>query len=338
MADSYRRGIMITCYNFEQDAMQFRQLEAGETITPKSIWIDILNPTQDEEESIEKQLDIQIPTREEIWKNEVLNRFYEQDGVYYMTLAIITKVDTPYPQTSTVTIILSKNYLVTLRYITPTSFNNFIARLLKKPKKFNTCSKVLEGLLEEVITRVAHNSEIVVGELDNLSHHVFGTHVLSNSKKKKATSSSDVLKDTLKSLGKCADLNSKIGESLHSMQRLLNFFSQIHGGKKDLEAAIKILQTDVSALSQQTHFLSNKINFLQDATLGMINIEQNMIIKIFSVMAVFFLPPTLFSSIYGMNFKHMPELEWIYGYPFALSLMVSCAILSYVYFRRKGWL
>ncbi|NDF11888.1 MAG: magnesium transporter CorA [Proteobacteria bacterium] len=329
---------MITCYNFEADAIQYRQLEGQEPLSPKSIWIDILNPTQDEEESIEQQLNIQIPTREEIWKNEVLNRFYEQDGVYYMTLAIITKVDTPYPQTSTVTIILSKTYLITLRYITPTSFNNFAARLIKKPKKFNTCSKILEGLLEEVITRVAHNAEIVVGELDNLSHQVFGTHVLNNARKKKAATSSEMLKDTLKSLGKCADLNSKIGESLHSLQRLLNFFCQIHGGKKDLEAAIQILQTDVHALSQQTHFLSNKINFLQDATLGMINIEQNMIIKIFSVMAVFFLPPTLLSSIYGMNFKHMPELEWTLGYPYALSLMVVCAILSYVYFLRKGWL
>lgn len=101
---------------------------------------------------------------------------------------------------------------------------------------------------------------------------------------------------------------------------------------------VKTLARDIRSLSDHASFLSQKITFLLEATLGMINIEQNAIIKIFSVAAVVFLPPTLIASMYGMNFKHMPELEWLVGYPFALVLMVLSAILPYMFFKSRGWL
>ena len=107
---------------------------------------------------------------------------------------------------------------------------------------------------------------------------------------------------------------------------------------KEAKARSKVLYRDVVALTDQTTFLSNKINFLLDATLGLINLQQNQIIKIFSVAAVVFLPPTLVASIYGMNFEQMPELKWIMGYPWALGLMVLSAVLPYIYFKRRGWL
>lgn len=122
------------------------------------------------------------------------------------------------------------------------------------------------------------------------------------------------------------------------MMRILAFFQQTHMHDYKLVNGINILMADVTSLSQQTAFLADKITFLLDATLGMINIEQNVIIKIFSEVAVFFLPPTLISSIYGMNFDHMPELHWINGYPFAIGLIFACAFLPYLYFRKKGWL
>ncbi|NBX04176.1 MAG: magnesium transporter CorA, partial [Alphaproteobacteria bacterium] len=149
---------------------------------------------------------------------------------------------------------------------------------------------------------------------------------------------SEMMKSVLQRLGNCADLNSKISESLHSLARLLGYFRTLHGHSEIVDTQIGTLMTDVKALSQQTSFLSDKITFQLDATLGMINVEQNMIVKIFSIATVFFLPPTLVSSIYGMNFEQMPELSWVYGYPMAIGLMILVAAIPFFYFRKKGWL
>jgi len=309
-------------------------IDAGDTIPASVLWVDLQSPTLEEERSVEAQLAIQIPSREEVWKNEVLNRFYSEDGVAYMTAALITKMDSPYPQTSAVTFILAEKTLITMRYIAPTSFQNFAGRLLRQPKKFHGGADILEGLLEEIITRVAHNSEVVVQDLDALSHDIFGASNLSESTK----NPSMLMQAVIRKLGTCADLNSKINESLHSINRLLNYFVEVKTNSVEVKHEIKTLITDVKALTRQTDFLADKVTFQLDATLGMINVEQNMIIKIFSVVAVFFLPPTLVSSIYGMNFKLMPELDWHFGYPMAIFIMCMCGLISYLYFRKKGWL
>ena len=298
------------------------------------VWVDIFNPTLEEERSIEAQMGIAIPSKEEVWKNDVLNRFYSENGVSYMTAALINKVDSPYPQTSAVTFILAQNYLVTMRYINPTSFQNFSQRLLRQPQKFNTGAEVMEGLLQEIIMRVAHNSETVTQILDLLSHDIFGATTFEDNRK----NPSKIMQAVLQRLGTCNDLNSKINESLQSMQRMLHYFKEVQPDGKELNHAIRTLNADVLALIRQTDFLAAKITFQLDATLGMINVEQNLIIKIFSVVAVFFLPPTLVSSIYGMNFKLMPELEWVFGYPAAIGFMMMCALVPYLYFRKKGWL
>lgn len=324
---------MINVYFLNGTAIVSSVIAPSDPLPPGTLWIDIMNPTSEEEKSVESQLKIEIPTREEVWKNQVMNRFYQEGDTSYMTAAIITKVDSPYPQTSSVTFILTSAYMLTIRYISPTSFQHFAQRLMRNPHKFTTGDHVMEGLMEEIITRVAYNSEIVVDELDALSHDIFNMDADTTRK-----SPSQRMKEVLKRLGTAADLNSKINESLHSMSRVLNFFKQVEGHSKDLDAKIDVLMTDVQALIKQTSFLASKINFQQDATLGMINIEQNLIIKIFSVVTVFLLPPALIASIYGMNFQFMPELQWEFGYPMALTIMILCGVAPYIFFRKKGWL
>jgi magnesium transporter len=325
---------MLTVYYKNGDALFSAPIEGNDPVPKGALWIDMVNPTLEEEKRVEDQLRIEIPTREEVWKNQVLNRFYSENGVHYMTAALITKIDSPFPQTSSVTFILTEKYLATIRYISPTSFSNFSNRFIRAPKKFHTGVHVLEGLLEEIITRVAHNSEIVVEELDKLSHDIFSMDQLTEHCK----NPSQLMKGILKRLGTSADLNSKINESLHSISRLLNFLKQVHGQGKEIDDAVATLSTDTNALTKQTAFLSDKITFQLDATLGMINVEQNVIIKMFSIATVFFLPMTLISSIYGMNFQHMPELQWQLGYPFAIAMMLGSAGIAYAFFRRKGWM
>jgi magnesium transporter len=324
---------MIVIYYKDGNNLSTREFGCGDTIPAGTVWIDMYNPSREEELYMEKQLCISIPTREETWKNQALNRFYKEEDVSYMTASVITKIDTPYPKTSAITFILS-TYLLTIRYIIPTSFALFAQRIVRQPQCFRSGGEVLEGLLEEMITRIAYNSEQLGDELDRLSHDIFDPNAFDASRK----TPSQRMKDVLRKLGTCDDLNSKINESLHSLNRLVTFFKQLHGNTPELETRIQILVNDLKSLNQQTAFMSDKITFQLDATLGMINVEQNMIVKIFSIVAVFFLPPTLVSSIYGMNFADMPELQWQYGYPMALTLILICGLVPYVFFRRKGWL
>jgi magnesium transporter len=167
-----------------------------------------------------------------------------------------------------------------------------------------------------------------------LSHSIFEIKGRAASKQRRF----DVL---LRAIGREGEITSKARESAHSLGRLLTFFIHAANERKEvkpLQARIRTAARDVTSLTDYATFLSGKIVFLLDATLGMINIQQNDIIKIFSVAAVVFLPPTLIASIYGMNFHHMPELEWWYAYPLALALMVVAAIVPYLYFKRRGWL
>jgi len=306
----------------------------GDALPEGLFWIDMVSPTHDEHLAIEKLLSIEIPSKTEVWKNNVLNRLYVEEDIAYMTASLISKSESPYPQTSAVTFILGKNFFLTVHDISPTSFKNFSLRLLRPHEKFLTSAHLLTGLFEEIINRVAFNSELVVSSLDEVSHDVFGVNVLDKRVKK----SGQFLKAAIKKLGGAADLNSQINESLHSISRLLIFLKQFASSEPTTAVAIDLLISDTAALKTQCAFLSDKITFLLDATLGLINVEQNVIIKIFSVVAVFFLPPTMVSSIYGMNFRHMPELDWVAGYPMALGIMALCAVIPYIYFRKKGWL
>lgn len=325
---------MITCFYLSDQGISSTAITSESKIPDRTIWVDMISPSIEEENCIKSQLGINIPSREEVWKNQVLNRLYRENGISYMIAAIITKINSPYPQISPVTFVLSNNCLVTIRSIAPTSFLNFSQRIIRESRDFNTANMVLEGLMEEVLTRVAHNSEVVMKDLDDLSHDIFD---LENPEKPKQNDAKE-LKTVLRKLGAIVDLNSKINESLHSINRLLHFFSETHDNSKELKAAISTLITDTSVLTQQTSFISEKVTFQLDATLGMINVEQNTIIKIFSVVAAFFLPPTLVSSIYGMNFQNMPELKWGIGYPIAVALMAVSAVLPFLYFKKKGWL
>jgi magnesium transporter len=137
------------------------------------------------------------------------------------------------------------------------------------------------------------------------------------------------------------DVVGRAQESATSIDRVLHFFAnaaQESGCDAKVAQHITIAMRDVASLSEHMKFLSGRINFLLDATLGVISTEQNKIIKLFSVMAVMLMPPTLVASLYGMNFRHMPELEWLTGYPMAIGMMFVSAVIPYVYFRRKGWL
>jgi len=233
-----------------------------------------------------------------------------------------------------VSFVLAGERLVTVRYEEPRAFQIFPQRAQKIALGISNGESILVALLEAVIDRLADILERAGNEIDTISQDIFAHHV------EKPVKGRD-FQAVLKQIARQNDLSSNIQESLVSLQRLFGFLGQTttqNKSDKDIRSRVKTLTRDAVSLADYASFLSAKITFLLDATLGMINIEQNAIIKIFSVAAVVFLPPTLIASIYGMNFKHMPELDWTFGYPLALLMMIASAILPYLYFKRRGWL
>jgi magnesium transporter len=303
-------------------------------ITEQAIWIDLLNPTPKEEKKIERALKLDVPTREEQQEIEVSSRLYQEKGAYFMTATILMGTDTPELSSTPVSFILVGQRLITVRYAEPRAFSIFIARCTRADAKLTNGSAVLVGLIETIVDRLADFIERVQAEVETLSHSIFGMRGSTASRQRRF----DAL---LRSIGREGEITSLARESAYSLGRLLTFVTYAADERKDdklLKDRIRTAARDVHSLTDHASFLSGKIVFLLDATLGMIGIQQNDIIKIVTVAAVVFLPPILIASVYGMNFKHMPELQWLIGYPFALLLMVLSALLPYLYFRRQGWM
>ncbi len=303
------------------------------------LWADLFEPTQAEEKAVESLLTVDVPTRDEMKEIETSNRLYEENNAVYMTATVGNKLDSPTPESSAITFILANGRLITNRYVDPTPVRRFMHYVERSPAACTSSATLLAGLLESFVERIADLLERVQIELDTVSHTIFRRSNLAPSGKGALPSSGD-LQAMIQKIGANGDLVSKARESLVSFQRLLMYVQQASTVtlSQDQRGRFKSTLRDVQSLSDHASFLGNKIQFLLDAVLGLINLEQNNIIKIFSVAAVMFLPPTLVASIYGMNFDLMPELEKPWGYPVALLAMLVSAVVPYVYFRRKGWL
>jgi magnesium transporter len=224
---------------------------------------------------------------------------------------------------------------VTVRYDEPKPFVLVENKLARSCAAAITGEMVLMELLDAVIDRNADILERAGSDMDTISHNIFEPAGAARTGHAKRYS------DILIAIGRKGDLTSKVRESLVSIGRVVTFVTAaVEGAKwsKDMREQLKTMQRDVTSLTDHASYLSNKITFALDAMLGVVNLEQNNIIKLFSVMAVVLMPPTLIASIYGMNFKIMPELEWEHGYLFAVIAMVLAAVLPYVLFKWKKWL
>jgi len=314
--------------NANADATAGKQDVAKSERTP--VWIDLLSPTSDEIHDIEQRFGIEVPTREEMQEIELSSRLYDEDGALFMTVSVLTRATTDAPQTAAVTFILVKKTLITLRYADPVPFKTFIRRVKKTPSLANSAETVMFGLLEQIVDRLADLMEQTATDLENLSNQVFASP--------EGPGSDQDHRETLRQIGRTGNLSGKAKDSLLNLHRLGLFLSTQTRLKKDAKARLKVISRDIVSITEHANFIANKVTFLLDATLGMISLEQNNIIKIFSVAAAAFLPPTLIASIYGMNFEVMPELGWEFGYPVAIGLMILSAVLPLWYFKRKGWL
>ncbi len=307
-----------------------------------AVWCDLNAPTPEEDEFAETWLGVPIPTREEMKDIEPSARLYVEDGAEVLIITAIANIHTDEPIKTPLTFILKGRMLVTVRYSPFKGFSDFEARVTRASDRPALAGEaVMLGLLEAMVDRIAYLLELSGDDVDHVSHEVFRTSGIGAAPGRKRNKDRN-LQALIEKIGRRGEVISLARECLVSTLRLASFHQTVTAGRpkseRDAVQELKTLQRDCLALTDHVNFLSGKLNFLLDATLGLINLEQNQIIKIFSIAAVVLLPPTVIGTIYGMNFTHMPELDWTFGYPMALGLMVVSAALPYLFFKRQGWL
>ena len=307
-----------------------------ERIPDEAAWIDLEEPTREEEKLVEQGIRVNVPTQAEMAEIEPSSRLYERNGALYMTVSALRGVEEHLPTTTPIGFVLADNRLVTIRYATPKPIRTFENHARREPELVRDGTTALVRLLDAIIDRLADEIEGVSSTMEGLSQQIF------QEQQDQRRIPADKLTALLTSIGRTQTLLTKIRYSAVSTMRMLSFLggsNLVHDeSQKELRHHVVSMTTDVTSLSEHASFLTDSLQFLLDASLGLISIEQNAAMKLFSWAAVILLPPTLIAGIFGMNFHYMPELNWHYGYPISLVLMLVTAVGPYLYFKKRGWL
>lgn len=287
-------------------------------------WIDAQDPSDEERRLLSTLLRSDVPESDEVEEIEASARcFVDQSGIHVHSL-FLTQEEGRY-NTVSVACILQNERLITVREGEVADFRLMRMRARRGQVESNSPTQLLVTLFEQKVENHADALEDIHRKLEGVSHMVLENEEAD-------------LEDAISQLAELEDSNGKIRLCLMDTQRNISFLVRHLREQVGAMETLREIMRDVETLMSHTTFLFDKINFLMDSTQGFINIEQNQIIKIFSIAAVVFLPPTLVASIYGMNFHYMPELDWLLGYPWAIGLMIASGMAPYWYFKSKGWL
>jgi len=289
------------------------------------IWLDIQNGSAQDITAIEEKFKISFPTKQQQEEIEVSSRYSEdEDAIKIVTSFINFLPQSGKIEDSDVSIIVKNNIIFTNRNFESRVFQEIVRKIKQQPSQYNHALKILIAILEQGIDNDADIIEFLSARINAIS--------------KSSTFSSSTDEKLILKINFYQEAMIKVREDLFDTQRVLSLLLRNEVIKDDNLEKIRVLLKDIASLIDHTSFNFTRLEFLQNSMLGLINIEQNKIIKIFTVVSVIFMPPTLIASIYGMNFKFMPELDWKYGYLFALFLMLLSTLLILYIFRKKKWL
>lgn len=304
-----------------------------ESLDNQIFWYDLLEPTRDEELYIEKSLGIDIPTKEEIKDIEGSARLYTEGETVYATAAFPVVNDEGFIDLVDTNFVICKTQIITVRYQLTRVITPYAQKLLRTPAP--SAEMLLVTLMEAFVEAIADMQMKKSDKLDALSRSVF-----SPNQKNTASLSVEYWRDMLRQVGVAGQTITSIRESLVSFARMATFLSaQTQAGfSTEALGRIQSVARDCAQLAEHCSSLNSKVALLQDATLGLLNVEQNQIIKFFSVVTIMLMPPTLIAGIYGMNFEWMPELKEHWGYPITITVMVAAALIPYIYFKIRKWL
>jgi magnesium transporter len=320
---------MLFAYSLADNG-RLRQLPPDADLA-EAIWVDLYRPQPAQVERA-RTLGIDVPTLADMEEIEISNRLYHEADADYMTAVIPGQTPTREQTAGPVTFILNRSRLVTVRHHAPRPFETFPERADRSAAGCASADRLFLGLVEEIVARQADLLEGMGKVLDDTAKGVFGGETAKRP---------EVLQAALERIGREGEVLARVRLGLLTMERTLSYYGQgvhLRFESEDLRQVVKGAMRDIQALEVHADFLSNRVGLITDATLGLIDLAQNATVRIVSVVAALFLPPTLIASIYGMNFAHMPELDSAWGYPGAILLMVASALLTYLYFRWKHWL
>ncbi|MBC3539857.1 magnesium/cobalt transporter CorA [Rufibacter sediminis] len=304
--------------HWEKNPERFHAEEKGRTI-----WIDLQSPTDHEQRMVEEEFGIEFFTQQEAAEIESSSRYYEDDGIFEANSAFVMHQEGSYI-TRQVSFILKNEILFTLRRTEMKSF----AETVRKMKTFrSTTTKAFQIWLLLLETQIDYDADFI--ELLTRT-----TNVVS----KRLVKEQSIEEEILIRITELQENTILIRESIVDKQRLVSSLLRSYAVEEPEKERLRTIIKDINSLLQHTQFSFERLEYLQNTFLGLVNIEQNQVIKIFTVMTVVFMPPTLIASIYGMNFNVMPELRWVAGYPFALGMMVLSSLAFLWYFKRKKWL
>ncbi|MBD8165456.1 magnesium/cobalt transporter CorA [Erwinia persicina] len=319
---------MLSAFKLDQNRLTRLELdesEARDELTG-SVWVDLIEPEEAERDRVQTELGQSLATRPELEDIEASARFFEdEDGLHIHSFFFYEDAD-DHAGNSTVAFTIREGRLYTLRERELPAFRLYRMRARNQVLTDGNAYELLLDLFETKIEQLADEIENIYSDLEKLSRVIMEGQ------------QGDAFDEALSTLAELEDIGWKVRLCLMDTQRALNFLvrkARLPGNQ--LEQAREILR-DIESLLPHNESLFQKVNFLMQAAMGFINIEQNRIIKIFSVVSVVFLPPTLVASSYGMNFEFMPELKWSFGYPGAITLMILAGLAPYAYFKRKNWL
>ncbi len=316
---------MLMAFTLNKGILEQVAINAAADLAPEIIWVDVINPTDIERDWLREAFAQELPTIDDLYEIEATSRFYENEYGLHISSYFLNYADETSENISAA-FVFNGERLFTLREEELAAFRLFRLRARKGLVNLTNSKSILLGLFETKVENLADILERVAADLEKTSSQVLGN------------AEQDDMESLLTDIAMQEDINGKVRISMIDLQRML--YLLLRSGILNAEQGERLrdIIRDSESLIANTSFLFDKIKFLLDTTLGFINVNQNKIIKIFSVVGVVFLPPTMVASIYGMNFELMPELQWRFGYPLGLGLMLISAVAPFLYFKSRKWL
>ncbi len=306
---------------------------------PSVVWFDLLDATEEEVLEVAGATGLHIPVREELSEIESSSRLRAVGDALYLSAPLVYRAEgTRLPGTTPVGFVLTRNFLVTVRYAKLTAFTMFAEQLASLAAADGPTAFV--GLTEAIVDRMADVLETVGLELDQISHRIFNSDVKEVARLRRPRGEDADLRAVVRRIGRAGDLTSKIRDGLLGIGRIVPFVTSTRGAwlSPDLQRRLETQRQDMASIADYDAHIVNKVQFLLDATMGLIGIEQNNVFKVLTVVSVIGIPPTLVAGIYGMNFKNMPEYDWSFGYQYGIAVLVLSAFVPWVWIKLRGWL
>lgn len=308
-------------------------------LPPSVVWLDLHDPTSAELAFVERFIKAKLPADENLGELQTATRLRFDGEVIQAFTPVVFRDATDKLRTTNVGFILRPDLLATIRTEVLRSFDDYIRReTAPGDQRVHTAVDVFLGLMEAIVDRLSDGMEKVGADLDGVSHDIFGGH-LDRTKHPKPLKYEADLQSILQLVGRSGDLTSNIRDGLLGIGRVLAFVSANTPERmpKPVRQRIEILRQDIASLNDYETRLTDKVQFLLDSTLGFINIDQNRMFKLLTIASVLGIPPTFVVGLYGMNFKTMPEYDWVWGYQWGLAMVALSIVIPAIWLRWKGW-